>query len=203
MCHKSIAFAVVATALLISFSPARADDTYNFSVRSGNNDSISAIGSFTSNSMGAITSVSGVVTAGSFTYNVGYSPFTNTFAPAGAGPASIFAVFATTGIATPSSTGGNITIYSYNFTPSQGAGSNNVFIGAYHQTNGVEDLRPGYGGTGFFEAVLASDGGPTGGGSSSGGAPSPEVNALLGLALAGGTVAFLRRKRNARITTAS
>ncbi|MBP2492741.1 hypothetical protein ABID82_003224 [Methylobacterium sp. PvP062] len=33
------------------------------------------------------------------------------------------------------------------------------------------------------------------GGDHSGGAPSPEVNAMLGLALAGGTLAFLRRRR--------
>lgn len=195
MCRKVVACSVIAAALLVGFSSAKADDTYNFSVRTGNVNSISAFGSFTSNSMGTITSVAGTVTAGSFTYNVGYSPFTNTFLAGGAGSASIFAVFATTGIATSSSTGGNITIYSYNFPSSQGAGNNNVFIGAYHQTNGIEDLTPGYGGAGFFEAVLASAGGTTGGGSSSGGAPSPEVNAFLGLAIAGSTVAFLRRKR--------
>lgn len=34
-------------------------------------------------------------------------------------------------------------------------------------------------------------------GGGSGGAPSPEVNVALGLALAGGTVAFLRRRKNA------
>ena len=42
----------------------------------------------------------------------------------------------------------------------------------------------------FFE--FGSEGGS---GQTSGGAPSPEVNAGLGLLLAGGTVAFLRRKR--------
>ncbi|MET3414950.1 hypothetical protein [Methylobacterium sp. 1030] len=36
------------------------------------------------------------------------------------------------------------------------------------------------------------------GGGRSGGAPSPEVNAMLGLALAGGTLAFLRRRRQGK-----
>jgi uncharacterized membrane protein YgcG len=45
---------------------------------------------------------------------------------------------------------------------------------------------------------IPGGGGSTGGGSTggnSGGVPSPEVNITLGLVLAGGTVAFLRRRR--------
>ncbi|MBE7182228.1 MAG: hypothetical protein INR71_13670 [Terriglobus roseus] len=49
-------------------------------------------------------------------------------------------------------------------------------------------------GLGLFSAV---DAGPSsgGGGGGSGGAPSPEVNAGLGVLLAGGTFIFLKRKR--------
>jgi len=43
---------------------------------------------------------------------------------------------------------------------------------------------------GFAESSAAA-----GAGGASGGAPSPEINAILGLALAGGTVTFLRRRR--------
>jgi hypothetical protein len=48
----------------------------------------------------------------------------------------------------------------------------------------------------FFDALLSSDG-------SSGGAPAPEVNAALSLAIAGATVAFLRRKRGGRSGSAA
>jgi hypothetical protein len=48
----------------------------------------------------------------------------------------------------------------------------------------------------FFDAILSSDG-------SSGGAPTPEVNAALGVTIAGATVAFLRRKRGGRSRSAA
>lgn len=61
-------------------------------------------------------------------------------------------------------------------------------------------------GIGNFLSDLASGGSGIGGGSGggggisdSGGAPSPEVNACFSLALAGGTVPFLRRKRTAAL----
>ncbi|MGU3668188.1 hypothetical protein ACLBX9_28720 [Methylobacterium sp. A49B] len=46
--------------------------------------------------------------------------------------------------------------------------------------------------------VLFGGGGGGGqqGGGNTGGAPSPEVNAMLGLVLAGGTVAFLKRRKS-------
>lgn len=53
-------------------------------------------------------------------------------------------------------------------------------------------------GSAFFDAILSSP--ASGGGSSSGagGAPTPEVNAGLGMFLAGATFVFLRRKRGSR-----
>ncbi|SFL26087.1 hypothetical protein [Methylobacterium pseudosasicola] len=51
-----------------------------------------------------------------------------------------------------------------------------------------------YGADGAFAGLFSLD---AGSGGHSGGAPAPEINAVLGLALAGGTVAFLRRRRRA------
>jgi hypothetical protein len=50
-------------------------------------------------------------------------------------------------------------------------------------------------GQSFFDATLSSGGGSGG----SGGVPTPEVNAGLGIVLAGATFAFLRRKRGGRL----
>jgi hypothetical protein len=52
----------------------------------------------------------------------------------------------------------------------------------------------------LFEAFLgpSSGGGGGGGGGGSGGVPSPEVNASLGMLLAGATFVFLRRKSGSR-----
>lgn len=189
---------VIAAAVGCFSSIAKADDTYNFSAASSNAGYTSAFGSFTSNSTGAITSVNGTATASAYTYSLGHSAFTNTFISTGTNQGTIFAVFATSGLATPSYTGGNIQIYSFTPLTSPIGSANNVYIGAYHQTSGVEDLVPSnY--TGIFTATLASAGGDAGG-TPSGGAPSPQLNALLGLALAGGTVAFLRRRRTKAAT---
>lgn len=51
---------------------------------------------------------------------------------------------------------------------------------------------------GLFSATLAPSSGGGGSGGGSGGAPSPEVNAGLGMLPAGGTFVFLRRKRGSR-----
>ncbi|WP_244035673.1 hypothetical protein [Methylobacterium sp. E-066] len=51
-----------------------------------------------------------------------------------------------------------------------------------------------YGADGAFAGLFSLE---AGSGGHSGGAPAPEINAVLGLALAGGTVAFLRRRRRA------
>lgn len=203
--YKNTILAVVGATLLGIPSSARADDTYNFNVKTYSDGNISAYGSFTTSSSGIITSVSGTAVAGQYSYSIGYSPATNTFLPSTVGQSSIFAVFATSGLANMTSTGGNIQIYSFGLNEAQNSTiKGNVYLGAYHQTNGIEDLKPGSGGNGFFEAVLASlsnggGGSPSSGGSSSsGGAPSPEVNSLFGLALAAGTVAFLRRRKRQR-----
>lgn len=194
---RNATFAMVGAILLSISSAAKSDDTYNFSIKpvSGGGN-ISAFGSFTSSTLGVITSVNATATAGLFTYSLGYSPQTNTFSSAAIGNSSIFAVFATAGLSGTSFTGGNITVYSINPALYQNSADNaNVYLGAYHQTNGVEDAVP-VGGRGFFEAVLASGSGS--GGGDAGGAPSPEVNVGLSLLLAGATVAFLRRKRGGR-----
>lgn len=48
-----------------------------------------------------------------------------------------------------------------------------------------------------IEIILGIGGGGSNqGGGNSGGAPSPEVNAMLGLVLAGGVVAYLKRRKN-------
>lgn len=62
--------------------------------------------------------------------------------------------------------------------------------GTYTATGSVE-ASP-FGGGGAFAGLFEASGG------GSGGAPSPEINAILGLALAGGTVTFLRRRRRER-----
>jgi hypothetical protein len=53
--------------------------------------------------------------------------------------------------------------------------------------------------SGNFAQTASFSAGPSGGGGisggNSGGAPAPEVNTILGMALAGGTFAFLRRRR--------
>lgn len=51
-------------------------------------------------------------------------------------------------------------------------------------------------GFGIVSAPAAAGGNGNNGNGNMGGAPVPEVNALLGLALAGGAVAFLRRRKH-------
>ncbi|MGU3668203.1 hypothetical protein ACLBX9_28795 [Methylobacterium sp. A49B] len=51
---------------------------------------------------------------------------------------------------------------------------------------------------GLFSAETTTSSSGGGGGGGSGGAPSPEVNRFLGLALVGGAFMFLRRKRGSR-----
>ncbi|MCJ2055250.1 hypothetical protein MKL09_01640 [Methylobacterium sp. J-048] len=66
-----------------------------------------------------------------------------------------------------------------------------------HTATGLVALSP-YGESGASAGFFLSDTGFGGGsGGSSGGAPAPEIDAMLGLTLAGGTVAFLKRRRRA------
>jgi hypothetical protein len=58
-----------------------------------------------------------------------------------------------------------------------------------------------YNGASIFDAILTSTSGS--GNGSSGGAPAPEVNAALGLVIAGATVVFLRRRRGSRSEAAA
>lgn len=58
-----------------------------------------------------------------------------------------------------------------------------------------EEVSATASGSGLFEAILSSS---SGGGGGSGGAPSPEINAGLGMLLAGASFVFLRRKRGGR-----
>jgi len=62
-----------------------------------------------------------------------------------------------------------------------------------YTAGGFAEASP-YGAGGAFAGLFESSA-AAGAGGASGGAPSPEINAILGLALAGGTVTFLRRRR--------
>ncbi|QGY02371.1 hypothetical protein MMSR116_11170 [Methylobacterium mesophilicum SR1.6/6] len=194
--YKKAICAAIGAVILSLPSAARSDDTYNFSITTFDGGNISAFGSFVSNENSVITSVNGTAILGSYTFSLGNVAFGNIYNSGSSGSSSMLAGFVTNGISNPGATGGNIVIQSDTINVSQNSISGNINIQqAYHQTNGVED---GYVTdiAGFFQAVLAPTGGSgSGGGANSGGAPSPEVNAFLGLALVGGTVAFLRRRR--------
>ncbi len=107
---------------------------------------------------------------------------------------------------------GMINLAGFGLNPSNGfsgngpitAANNSGFSGTF---TAAQSATPSVGpfslsGTGIFQALLGSSagggGGGGGGGGASGGAPTPEINAGLGLILAGATFAFLRRRRDSR-----
>lgn len=154
------------------YTPAKADDVYNFTLNSTSGSSLAASGVFTLSGAGLISSVSGVLDLPSYSINLTYShpvSYINN--------SNMYAFF----MSVPGQYTNSLTITG-NITSNNGNYSGLVMTGGSN-----------IGGTGFFEAMLSSGSG-TGGGSS-GGAPSPEVNTFLGLALAASTMAFLRRRR--------
>lgn len=166
-------------------SVARAEDTYNFTYVS-TDGSVSANGSFDLTSALTNTNVVANVILNGVSFTTGMD----------------------VGIA--SFVGNNLIIGAVsNFNVSTNSYANGFNVsGNVNQANnsfsGQVNSQAQYGGntvvesSGFFEASLSS-----GGSSASGGAPSPEVNAFLGLALAGGTVAFLRRRRREPVASAA
>lgn len=73
-------------------------------------------------------------------------------------------------------------------------GSTSFFVNGFAVTSDSSPSSFSFGGGGYL--VSATNISPSGGGS--GGVPSPEVNAGLGMLLAGATFVFLRRRRGAR-----
>lgn len=92
-------------------------------------------------------------------------------------------------------------IITVNLCSPASAATGNALAGGWNGTATMQIQRsaPAPAATSSAVSVFASSAFSfgSGGGSSAntGGAPSPEVNAALGLMLAGGTVAFLRRRR--------
>lgn len=115
------------------------------------------------------------------------------------GSLSVFSTPTTSGVssgqgktATFSSSGRSFADPSAEFSAESGASRNNSG-GTGPSSRSFNDS--------FFDSSAASGTSQSySGGTASGGVPAPEVNAFLGLALAAGTVAFLRRKRDRSAT---
>jgi hypothetical protein len=172
---RRLAVALLFVAPIALTSAARADDTYNFSFTPISGSRVSASGSFTLANDGFITSVNALMNGGGadLVLNVSHPASYITYG-------NFYAYFMNSnGLNTSQLTlSGTLTSTSGGLSGVVWAGGSNI------------------GANGFFDAVLSSGAG--GGTSSSGGAPSPEVNAGIGILLAGATFAFLRRKRGAR-----
>lgn len=158
-----------------SVSAAKADDIYKFNFTPTNGTLVSASGSFALASNGSITSVDATMNRGgsdlvlNVTSPISYITYGNFYAH----------FMNSNGISTS-----QITLYGI-LSSTNGGYSGPVTAGGYNIVS-----------NGLFNAVLSSGG--AGGGANSGGAPSHEVNAGLGILLAGATVIFLRRKRGRR-----
>jgi hypothetical protein len=173
---------VLGLALLGASSAARADYSYTFTLTPLSGNGAYASGTFTledipNTSIALFTSVDANVYFGTGYYIVDQVIQGSNIQAA---PIGIGAIFL----------GSNSSSLAISGTPtvtnSEIKGSVNTIIGT--STNSYYD------GASFFDAILSSNSGN----GSSGGAPTPEVNAALGLAIAGATVAFLRRRRGGR-----
>ncbi|WP_267361385.1 MULTISPECIES: PEP-CTERM sorting domain-containing protein, partial [unclassified Methylobacterium] len=175
---KRAACAVVALGLIGSSAANAA--TYSFSlspnsVLSGN--AYSATGAFTLSGFG-VTGGNATVSFGGSTYNLGT---------------------ATGSVVSPIPTSSILNL-SFNDAVSNVKLSVQGTVGSTSGTFSGNVISTFTTSSGSFAQTASFSGGPSGGGGGgmSGGAPAPEVNTLFGLALAGGTFAFLRRRRNAR-----
>lgn len=171
------ACAVVALGF-IGASAAKAATTYDFSLSNGTvlgvGSPYTATGTFTLNGFG--------VTGGSASLNYGGSTYTlgNTGVSVISFGPTLSGVNLTFG-----NTASNISLSIQGNAPT----TNNTLMGTLLATVSLGGVATAENAT--FSASPSSGGG-------SGGVPTPEVNALLGLTLAGGTVAFLRRRRGNR-----
>lgn len=167
---RKLAAALLFMAPIALTSATRADDTYNFSFTPISGSRVSASGSFTLSNDGSITSVNALMNRG------GADLVLNVAHPASyIGYSSFYAYFMNSnGLSTSQLTlSGTLTSTSGGLSGVVWAGGTNIAA------------------NGLFDAVLSS------GAANSGGAPSPRVDAVIGLLLAGATFAFLRRKRGA------
>lgn len=171
-----LAGAVVALGLL--GAAAKADTTYNFDLQPGTvlglGNPFSAAGFFTLNGVGGVTGGSATLGFGGTTYTLGTT--------SGLIAASIVNL-------TFSSAISNVTLNLQGRAP----GSSTSFSGSLIATATTPSTRTAE--TSVFSASASSG--------SSGGVPTPEVNTLVGIALAGGSVAFLRRRRGNRTMKAA
>lgn len=155
---------------LLGASVAKADTTYNFGLSSGTvlglGSAFTAGGSFTLNGFGGVTGGNATLGFGGTTYNL--------TSATGTVVASIVNLNFSSAI-------NNVTLNLQGSAPNTGGTLSGRLI-ATASVGGASSRE-----TGFFSA------GPSGG--NSGGAPAPELGTLLGLTLAGGTLAFMRRRR--------
>lgn len=172
---RSIKFAWVAllSSVFGSVLPVHASDTYNFTLMPIQGYNFTANGTFTLSGSGDISLVSGSINFPTYTISLTTSSPISYITHG-----NFYAYF----MGSPGQYMNQLTLMG-NLTSSNGNYSGVVQTGGYNVA-----------GTGFFEAMLSSSA-EGGSGGSSGGAPSPEVNTILGLAMAAGTVAFLRRRR--------
>ena len=171
--------AVLGTGLLLASGVARADDRYTFTLTPLSGRGANASGTFT---LGVIpnTSIALFTSVNVNLYSDGiYYTIDRVIFGSNVQNNSIGAVF--------TGSGSSLGIYG---TPTVTHREISGTVNTTYATN--ED----YFGPSLFDAVLSSD--SNSGGGASGGAPAPEVNAALSLAIAGATVAVLRRKRGGR-----
>jgi hypothetical protein len=172
-----VAGAVVALGLL--GVAAKADTTYSFNLQPGVvlgvGSPFTAMGSFTLNGFGGVTGGSATLGMGGVSYALGTA--------SGLVASSIVNLSFSSAVS-------NVTLSLQGRVPS----SNNTFTGNLSATASTNGGSSSTAETGLFTASVSSGG--AGGGS--GGAPAPELSGLLGMGLAGGTFAFLRRRRDSR-----
>lgn len=180
--------AYVAVALgLLGASAAKADNTYSFTltpVTTAIGSSIAATGTFSLNGIGVLTAGSATLTLGTSTYTLNSFTSASRVISFGTTPSIVQIGFNSTVSSAALNFSGNV------------SGTANSFSGTL-STNAVSSSGSSSAGSGFFTAALSS---APGGGGGSGGAPAPEVSGILGMALAGSTLAFLRRRRGNRVS---
>jgi hypothetical protein len=191
---KNFAAAITLSCLaLTASSVAHADYSYTFMITPLSGNLTAETGTFfTGTLINPMTSTN--INSGTFSYNVSGTTYNgglagfNGYYGSSVSPTSIN-VFSSVSYITTSFRSASPITYGKN-------GSFTAQVFASETVSAPNSPRFEGAGTGLFEAFLSSA--PSGGGGGSGGAPTPEVNAGLGVLLAGASFAFLRRKRGTR-----